>query len=376
VILTASSLERAEACPASFWLPQIRKLTPDAERGTSIHAFVRRVLAGATVEASLAHLPEELRDCARAIDFRKLGGDLLDVRAEAAYLYNVETGEASFLGLNIDREYEQKAAELGVDISPMHIGVSVDFEGKTFQDIPVANEIKTGNEVEACAENRQVHVETIVQHAATGREEVEARVLYIRPSGKVFIDPHVFTLIELEDIQDDLLEIHHGVYRAKGEVRASMSGSGTLQLSPGDHCRYCPAFPVCPAQTAMVRAMSSDVSAIAGALATMSPAEKGMAHVKERHFRTLLDVVHDALKLDARQEPIPLPDGKELREIVFPKEYFNRQDALALLRTKGATEEEIKALYQEREESQVRALKKPKPGETLKKPRRLKEAGT
>ena len=67
---TASSLERAIACPASVALPQIFSGGIDAERGSAIGKFARDVLAREPFEVALERVPrKDWRATCEALDW-------------------------------------------------------------------------------------------------------------------------------------------------------------------------------------------------------------------------------------------------------------------------------------------------------------------
>lgn len=352
---TASAIERAIECPSSCVLPQVHETTDDAARGTSIHAFVRNVLAGIDRTKALAAVEDpKWRATCGAIDFRKIGSDLSDMKAEASYAYDVGDRSVRLLGYNIGRRYG--------GLRPMEIAGTNDAEGLRIDGIPTVIDVKTGQPVTVCRENPQMMFHSLCRMAATGAQEIDARILYVREDGHVRTDSHVFDVFELESFADELDVLLGQIGRARIALQ-----SGTLTVNSGDHCRYCPALQACPAYTALARSMVPDLEAVQSRIAALSPADAGKAWALLEQVGTLYDTVKDALKVYAAQTPIVLPNGKIVREVSYEREDLNRSSALALLRAKGATDAEIQALYQAHEIKQIRTTG------TAKKPAKKKE---
>jgi hypothetical protein len=91
--------------------------------------------------------------------------------------------------------------------------------------------------------------------------------------------------------------------------------------------------------------MVTDLPVIKARLAMMPPEEQGRAWVIAKDIEKLLESVQDGLKAIAREHPIPLPNGQVVKETQSTSTSFDRDMALAMLRARGASEEEIRALY-------------------------------
>jgi len=65
---TASSLDRAMACPASCVLPATDAPSSAADRGTAIHAYLQMLTEVWTPEEALGETPSELHPLCRRID--------------------------------------------------------------------------------------------------------------------------------------------------------------------------------------------------------------------------------------------------------------------------------------------------------------------
>ncbi len=341
---TASSLERVLECPGSAALPSVYESSPYADRGTCIARFIRNIIAGMSMAGALALVREEWRATCEHLDFTKLCGDLHDVRGEVAYALDTATDATRVLGINLGRNYPA--------LLPTEIGGTDDIEGVRIDGVPVVADVKTGQPVTPCADNPQVKFFARILQLRTGAPEVEGRILYVREDGFVTQDCHLFTAYELDSYGDDLAELVERVASA----RAQYAKTGSVNVSTGDHCRYCASKPACPRYVGLARTMVADVESIASQLAIMTPEQQGIAWDKARAIEGLLDHVVTGLKELARANPIPLANGKILKETKSHTTGFDRDGALVMLRRKGATDAEIAALYSTTSTFPVRAV--------------------
>lgn len=355
---TASTLEREIACPASEALPASREASSDdADRGTEIHAFIKHA-ATMPLHEALAAVPKSLRELCASIELGKIHGGLTNVRSEVSYGIRLGHEHAEVVGVDIDRRYPTDRGE-------EWLFGSNDVEGERFDGLLDTGDVKTGNDVTAAADNPQAQFAARAIQLVTGEDEVASRIIYVRPSGYVHIDWHVFTRLELETFEDRAIEARASVRQA----RADYAAGKPLTVSPGDHCKYCPAIASCPAKMSLARAMVGELAELDQAIridksegvgrlvSQLSPEQAGQAVRKLAEVKDLHDRIKGALQLYAGRTPLPVGDGKEYRPITFAKSGFSREKALALLEAKGATPEEIAALSVPHMETQFRVLK-------------------
>jgi hypothetical protein len=345
---TASSLERAEACPVSYALPQISKASEWAERGSAIHEFVRARLVNRPMVEALEHVPEELRDTCRGIDLHRLVGDLATVRSEVAYAIDVRERTARELGVNIHRKYEEAAIALGKPLGPYEIPGTIDVEGRTRLGVELAGDLKTGfRGVIPVVEHRQVHWEVTARALMAEAPAVEGRIFKVREGGEVEIDAHLFGGLELDETLDDLEEIHNGVI----EARDAYQNHGEIRVMPGPWCDYCNANPVCPARTELARAVTINSGTVIAQLTKMTREQEWEAILQWKAGDKVLDAIGAIMKSRATQrnmmgDPITSPDGsKYFGPVNFQTSSFSKEHALALLRHLGADEDQIRGLF-------------------------------
>lgn len=336
---SASGAERAALCPASTALPATASSSYYADRGTGIHAFVRAVLAGVPRTAALGRVDPRWRTTCEGIDFARMGGDLREVRAEVAYAYDALARSTRFLGVNLSRAYGQ--------MHSWEVPCTLDVEGTRFDGLPIVADTKTGRDVATAKQNWQLRVQAIARATFLGADEIEARIWYVRDDGYVRPDCGHFTRFDLEEIGDELEE---ACARAN-EARAAAATGKRLRVVQGEHCRYCPAFASCPANVQLARTMLPELADVAEQIAAMTPQQAGAVYLKLQKVGTLYDAIKDGLKAYASEMPLDLGDGRRVEVGTRNVERFQADAALALLRSKGATDAEIAALYVEREES-------------------------
>lgn len=336
---SASGAERAYHCPASVALPSTGGSSYYADRGTGIHAFIRAVLSGIPRDAAIARVDARWRSTCEGIDFQRLGGDLLHVRAEVAYAYNVKERTARFIGTNIDRAY-------GV-MGQWEIPGTIDTEGTRFDGLAIVADTKTGRDVAPVKENWQMRVQALTRATFLGVSEIEARIWYVREDGYVRPDAGHFTSFDLEDAAD---ELEDAAARAN-EAKAAAASGKRLRVVQGEHCSYCPAFAACPANVDLARTLLPTFGEVPNKLAAMTPSEAGAAYLKWKQIGALYGAIKEGLTAYAHEAPLDLGDGRHVEVGTRSVERFQADAALALLRSKGATNEEIAALYVEREES-------------------------
>lgn len=345
---TASSCERGAECPASFALAQVTESGEDADRGTEIHLFTKRVVTGADRKQALESVSEPWRSTCDKLEVHKLVQGLERVRCEVAFAWDTEKSEARELGVDLGRRYGPR---------PLHIiPGSIDLHGfRTYDGAPVTLDIKTGLSVGAVADHWQSRFHANSASFLAKADVAEGRIAYVREDGKVWIEEHEFQVKDFDEIEEDLAELVRGVR----EARAMLAETGRVHVARGDWCKYCPAFAACPGHILLARAMLEEVEAIAGKLEAMTPEEGGRAWEKMSDAYTILDNVWESMKGLAHRWPLPLPNGKEVRPVPWSSTSFDKEGALILLRKKGATESEIEALTRRTKTEQVRAVNPP-----------------
>jgi hypothetical protein len=344
---SASAATRTLRCPAWLAFPHVDHESDDAARGHVIHRYGKAVLSGTPIDAALAAVKDPaIRATCQAIDWQRVGGDLRNVQCEVAYVLDVRERTARIVGIDIGRNYE-KDGPLG----EWDVPGSVDIEGWADPRRLVVDDLKTGFlDVESAATNGQGLCLASAVSLAHGVSEVEFRISHLKPSGRVWNDAAIHTAMDIDGFLD---EYEEAIVRSREAKRIYLAG-GTPNVTEGDWCRYCPSADSCPAKTKLVRALLPELEAVDAGIDSLTPERAGQAWVLA-HDRAapLLERILDALKDRARRSPIPLGNGKELRESISARESLHAESILALARKLGATDEMIADCYREASVSRV-----------------------
>jgi hypothetical protein len=330
-------------------LPAVRQTSAYAEDGTAIHAFLERVAVDRSAHAeALAALPIELRARCEAIDVSFLFEGLESVRTEVAFAIDVRDGLTREIACPQARDY----GELG----EWEIAGTADFVAvRTGDGTPVVGDFKTGpNGADRPREHAQVRAQAYAWAQLCGETACDARIVLIDEGGACRVLRDEFDVFD-QVATLDALQVTLARVRASESLVAV---GGTPHVATGSHCQYCPAWTACPSHVALARRLVPTLTELDERLALMSPVDAGRAYDVAQRAQRLVSHVLDELKARARQEPLPLPDGKVLRP---SKSYMTtRVDAAALerlARELGADDSAIAACVHRTEVSPVKAQK-------------------
>lgn len=296
---SASELQRAIACPASFATEGIVEEAGEAaQRGTTVHEFIRRVLSGESVEAALEAVPHDDpgRQLCEQLDTALLpqGGE-----QEVALAWNPATEEGRVLGHNIQRAYEAHGADRAAEL----VG-SIDFAGMITPQRLVILDFKSGKRTRADA-SWQLKGLGVMGAAAFGATEVLAGLGFIRG------DRISWDFVELDALALGQARARlHEMCKALGQAHTIRFEQAPL--AEGEHCFYCPAWKRCPAKTALVRKLSG----IADGDHAWLPVQPDQAAAAWRLLERYDEISKRAraeLEQWAAREPIDLGDGRTLR---------------------------------------------------------------
>lgn len=250
---TASSIERAEACPPSHAAAATVVPAGDAaDRGDALHGYVGALAVGGRAAAA-SKLPAEKEwksTCLRIADdaIPRWGW-----RAEVAWMLDTRTGEARELPGVVGRAYPAR--------EPWQIPGSSDLVGIRDDGMPVVWELKTGDDVAPVAgvsveqANLQACFYGLCAARAWGYDEVAVEVVYLRHSGWLERDGRVLDVGDLAVVARRIAALVAAVERE----RATPRGNVALGL----HCKHCPAMLGCPAMRALAAsARKVDVAAL------------------------------------------------------------------------------------------------------------------
>lgn len=264
ITLSASSLHRAERCPASASLPRIESASNAMERGKELHAD------------EAAKSPEG---------------------AEVAFAYDVETGRARILGTNLDRQYGE--------LAPTEIAGSTD-KLTVEPDRVIIKDYKSGY---------SWHVEPS-RNIQLGFYAVAACAAYDRSAARVELDfldrgmtlPADLDAFDLANIRERIRSIW------------TAANAASPRVVKGDHCTSCPCIQRCPAYLELACAVATGISPslLPGASEGLTAETVASGWRNLEALKKLMGEAEKAYRGFASLWPVPLGDGRTLmqREVV------------------------------------------------------------
>ncbi len=305
---SASSLERANACPTSFALQHIYQTTEASTKGTSNHD---------EKEVACRHYRTT-----GELPAGELGDLLRDTRVlliEGAFAVNVRTGTVRFVGESLGRNYGK--------LSDDEVACTVDLVLERNGAIEVID-WKSRARVTEARKNWQIklqavallaHAELICNAGLISQESVGS----VR-AGLVYLDNWerdmaTFDALDAASICADIAYVIKRTQQAKPDD----------PVHTGPHCTYCPAQYNCPGRLAIVRAVLPDT------LDSLTDEQAGEAWAKLEVISKHLEAARDTLKDRARRSPLPLPGGKRLALVECERNGVDARKAEALLTANG-----------------------------------------
>jgi hypothetical protein len=255
--LSASSLWRAEKCPASASLPQIRTLTVASERGRELHAEKE-------IES-----PDG---------------------AEVAYAFDVTTGRARELGRNLNRNYP---ATRKTEIVGTTDKVTVEPDRVVVRDYKSG----AGFGVAAPRENVQLGFYAVCAADVNGKDAARVEI--------EFLDRETTRTADLDAL--DLAAM-------RDRIRAiwNATGGDDPRVVTGDHCQGCPCITRCPAHLTMAIAFTE--GAWPGVMPTdgLTPEKVAQGWEFLKNAKRVLGLVEKTYRAIAAGTPIDIGNGKVL----------------------------------------------------------------
>ena len=316
---SASSLERASMCVGSAVLPRVESTNEAAEKGRALHAFLARV-AEVGRDAALDEVSSEYRPLCEGIDLDVLPVSSLHVAAEVALAYNPETGVARELGRNLDRAYRMvEATEFMGTADVICVGPDELFVG----------DYKTGmGLLTAARENWQLRFLALAASRVFERSKVRVAIIRILEDGTPLSDSAEFDAVDLDGIAVDLRDLGDRVGRAQ---ELAFVGEAP-PLATGTHCRWCKSLVYCPAQTALVKQLASNVDVVADDIfAALTPEHASTAWSRLKVIEEVVGRVREALYAYAREHTIVLQNGHVVGEVETQRRVIDGKVAFGVL---------------------------------------------
>lgn len=294
---SASSLDRAMACPASEALPRVSVDIPAGREGTWKHRVWQHLSKG--IEAALveAGVTPEQRDEALALEGTWVAPSGAD--HEIALAFDANTGKGRRLQQKHHRDYsdakpDEWVATVDACYSDGFTACVVDF--------------KSGHAwVAPPADNWQLKLGALA--AAASADCSAARVGIVKPGWR---EPQWadFDAIDLSNFRDELQALGRRLWGA----RKAVEEGAVPKLSIGEWCRFCPARLHCPAQVATVKRLGGEPDEWAADMKRqLTPETAGLAWARLEMAKKALGEVEGALRMYAKDAPLLLPDGRRLR---------------------------------------------------------------
>jgi hypothetical protein len=278
---SGSTIERTMQCAASCALPRAGHQGEDATAGLANHSKIQEGdRSKPVVEAMFS--------------------DAEQVRQEVAYALNIETRTVRELGVNIGRNYGK--------LADSEIPLTVDFEAKKAGTWWVVD-WKSRERVTIARDNWQIRAAATAVTGRHGADTIIGALAYLDDSE---LDAAPFDVFHILGFWSDLA---HMVRRVR-EAQARLARGETLDVSSGAWCKYCPALPHCPAHTRLAKALLGELEGVDQQIATLTVEQCGRAWELLKRYEVIADRVKESIKARARQEFIPLADGKKRLALV------------------------------------------------------------
>jgi hypothetical protein len=319
---SASRLQLAATCPASQVLPAVREESSAyAEEGRAKHAYIAAIIDGVSATEALMRVPAEWRDACRAFDAPAIAEHLVGMGTELALAYDVETGRARIIGRHIGREYGT------LDVT--EIAMALDYD-VVRDGVAHVVDLKTGHgRTTPLSHNWQLRAHALALARASGADDAIVGLVLAPGNGEEPSFPTAdIDAFELAVVADELRALWRRLIAAKEYPER--------YLTLGDHCRYCRARFSCPAQVGLVRELAGSPTQWGDETrALLTPELAGKAYARLKTVRRLLDGMESVIYAMAREAPIYLGDGVELREVRTEREYIDGDKAEPILSAHG-----------------------------------------
>ncbi len=295
-MITASKIELAMKCQGAFALPGIIEIHAGQEEGNELHEEHEEAIES-------GNIPEILRE--RWPNYLW--------RAEVSFAIDVSTGKGRVLGVGLDRAYDRAGALAALGIAPLgpfEVSGTADVVGRGPRgELVIADWKSFDPNVSRAAKNAQLHTLALAATRAFELDECQVALSHmLRPFDVADIGP-----IDLDVFETELRKVFESVAKAKGIVR----NGGMVPLTPGTHCRYCPALigpqgVACPAQKDLAAEMTKadTVMAIESRIPFESDADAADAFDLWQRLKLLTNRVGAALHARAGEREFVLNDGR------------------------------------------------------------------
>jgi hypothetical protein len=257
-------------CRASAILPAIHEEGEWAAKGHKVHASVLPKVD----PASLAY--------------------------EVAFVYDALKGTAKEVGRDIGRSYPA--------LAHFELAGTADLVGMT-EDSVVILDLKSGyGRLPAPGDHWQLRILGLMAARAYGRTHARLGLMFQHDEDD---EPrYEFGEADAFDLSDTAEAVKETAIRLDTERALYLNGL-IPDVTPGEHCKYCPAFSGCPAKVGLLRTLASDPDlAMSSLLSSLSPEKAPDVYWKVQEYDALFKKVKEALHSYAWNHPIQLGNGE------------------------------------------------------------------
>lgn len=330
-ILSASKIDAAMACIGSVTLQAFDSKSEDAEWGITADRYVTRAReVGREIALGEVTDPDYRARC-EAIDIE---GIPKGAEPQVALAWNPISGATERLAPKYHRDYSSNARIFG----------TLDWAGIINDTTVFYEDVKSGNPRPAI-DSWQLRFGAVALAGLPGVWAEGAQLGHLRLgwNGKFYPDRFTADAKEMSEWADQLRDL----WQRKQQADAIIVAGGIPPLVDNPHCKYCGAQRGCPNRVALVRvAASGDLEALAKyktvssdelkaifaeKFKMMSPENAGAAYERIELLVRIVVSAKEAAKDMARGCPMPLPDGRILREVDWPSTEIDAAAAGAVL---------------------------------------------
>lgn len=307
---SASGLPRAFRCRASMLLPQVQRASSRAShKGVQVHKFLEEAPKLGRDAALLNVTDEDAYRLCEALELERLPlGDGVSWVSEVAFSYDIDKGTACEVGRGIGRHYPEDGGLHGTaDLVALADG----------GDTAVILDAKTGHGwLPAAGESEQLKALALAACRAYGASKARIGHLHLRDDGSVWTD-----WAEMDELDLDMF----------ASSLRMLAATTTGQPVEGEWCRYCSAFPSCPAKNRLAMALGSPAALMSETDIKLTPATAAKAWERIQMARQVLKEVEAKIEEYARDNPVPLSNGMVLGPVEDERDEIDDEKAAALL---------------------------------------------
>jgi hypothetical protein len=320
---TDSKLDLFFTCRLAGCLPRTNHSSPFAEEGRVFHKFLERVVElqvrgqpaptfEQAREIALQEQPEELQVALAMLRTETLSLDPTRIAAEVAFAYDVASDTAREVGRGLGRNYGE--------LAPTEYAGTIDRAALVSTDGAYAGDYKRwGFRLKKAAQNIQLKKAALNIARAWKRSWVEVELLRIDDDGEPWHDVARLEPYDLDAFACELQQLHARM----AEDRKAFAEGEIPPAELGDHCKYCPGAPYCPARFAVARAVltgeNQELLRIAGKEVLVNADNAPRLWLLKERGERILEDLDRALRDFARIYPFALEDGRLVGPVPDPE---------------------------------------------------------